>query len=376
MKRYITVVLALVLIFQSVGYVFAGDLEDAINQKSYYENQISNLNKQKIAQQGALNRASDEKKNLDNALVVAENDLNDRIAELNFVIDQLLEIESSINDSENKYYDQVDLFENRLVAMYKSSSYTFVQTLLESKSINDFFGRLKLLTLLSKKDKSIMEQIDIAKKDMEFKKSLKEVEKKDAVVLESQKRKEVDITIASRAAADEQARSASSSLRELERQIDYMNQQSQVMEKVINELANRNRGIYSGGSMAWPAPGYGGVSSYFGNRLHPVFKTYKMHTGIDINAPYGAVIVSANKGTVILAGWQEGYGNTIVVNHGGGITTLYAHAASISTYVGAAVDAGSVLGRVGSTGLSTGAHLHFEYRVNGAPQNPLDYVSP
>jgi murein DD-endopeptidase MepM/ murein hydrolase activator NlpD len=107
-------------------------------------------------------------------------------------------------------------------------------------------------------------------------------------------------------------------------------------------------------------------------RMHPILRKYKMHTGIDIDADKGDSIIAANKGTVIIAKYdRNGYGNMIVIDHGGGITTLYGHASKLLVSVGDEVNAGQVIAKVGSTGLSTGPHLHFEVRVDGTPKNPL-----
>jgi murein DD-endopeptidase MepM/ murein hydrolase activator NlpD len=126
--------------------------------------------------------------------------------------------------------------------------------------------------------------------------------------------------------------------------------------------------------MIWPAPSSHNITSYYGNRFHPVLKKYKMHTGIDIGAPSGSSVIAANKGVVIVAGWQSGYGNTVIIDHGGGIATLYAHCSRLLVSTGQSVDSGSVIAKVGSTGLSTGPHLHFEVRKNGATVNPLQYT--
>ena len=125
--------------------------------------------------------------------------------------------------------------------------------------------------------------------------------------------------------------------------------------------------------MQWPCPSSYNVTSYYGMRKHPILRKYKMHTGIDIGASKGSSIVAANKGTVIMATYDKsgGYGNMVVLDHGAGITTLYAHASKLCVKVGDEVKAGAVIAKVGSTGLSTGNHLHFEVRVNGETKNPL-----
>ena len=124
-------------------------------------------------------------------------------------------------------------------------------------------------------------------------------------------------------------------------------------------------------AMQWPANGP--KTSDYGWRTHPIFGTRRFHAGIDIGAGYGAPIVAALGGTVIEAGSRGGYGNTIIVDHGGGLTTLYAHQSSFAVATGQQVSRGDTIGYVGSTGYSTGPHLHFEVRVNGATRNPMDY---
>lgn len=122
---------------------------------------------------------------------------------------------------------------------------------------------------------------------------------------------------------------------------------------------------YTGGEMAWPTPSSHIVTSPFGYRIHPIYGYPKMHTGIDIGASYGSTVVAASSGTVISAGWGGGYGNCVMIDHGGGIVTLYAHNSSLAVYTGQHVKRGQTISYVGSTGASTGAHLHFEVRKTG-----------
>ena len=128
------------------------------------------------------------------------------------------------------------------------------------------------------------------------------------------------------------------------------------------------------GEFLWPAPGYSRISSSFGNRMHPIKKKVLQHTGIDIAAPSGASVVAAKGGTVIIAEVQGGYGKTVVISHGNGLTTLYGHCSKLLVESGQTVKAGAVIAKVGSTGVSTGPHLHFEVRKNGSPVQPLNYL--
>lgn len=120
---------------------------------------------------------------------------------------------------------------------------------------------------------------------------------------------------------------------------------------------------------AWPARG--SFTSGFGMRVHPIFRIRRMHSGVDIAAPHGAPVAAAWDGTVLYAGWFGGYGKIVIIDHGEGVSTLYAHLSAVLTAPGARVRQGEVIGRVGSTGFSTGSHVHFEIRVNGTPVNPV-----
>jgi murein DD-endopeptidase MepM/ murein hydrolase activator NlpD len=116
------------------------------------------------------------------------------------------------------------------------------------------------------------------------------------------------------------------------------------------------------------------ITSHFGYRVHPVLGYRRLHTGTDFGADTGTPIRAAEAGTVVHAGWQGGYGNAVIIDHGGGMTTLYAHCSQLFARNGQTVQKGEAIAAVGSTGMSTGPHLHFEVRINGDPQNPLAYI--
>lgn len=122
----------------------------------------------------------------------------------------------------------------------------------------------------------------------------------------------------------------------------------------------------------WPVSGT--VTSEYGYRIHPIFGTRRLHAGMDISGPTGTAIWAAKGGSVIYAGWRGGYGNAVIINHGGGVTTLYAHQSEMLVSVGDQVGRGDVIGKVGSTGNSTGPHLHFEVRINGTATDPRPYL--
>lgn len=216
-----------------------------------------------------------------------------------------------------------------------------------------------------------MADLDAAKKDVEYKKELQQQAKEllDEKINEKQKR--LSTLKSSRAALDDQLRESKSELDKLEKEEDKLIAKSERLSNVIRNLS-KSSVKYAGGSMLLPVPSSHVITSYFGMRKHPVLRKYKMRTGLDISADKGNSIVAANKGTAIIAGYDgNGYGNYVVIDHGGGITTLYGHCSKLLVSVGDKVKSGDVIAKVGSTGLSTGNHCHFEVRKDGVLKNPL-----
>ena len=162
----------------------------------------------------------------------------------------------------------------------------------------------------------------------------------------------------------------------LQAKIDEINKQYEEVNQQILELAQQGLDTtYIGGELAWPVPGYTRITSKYAMRVHPITGQYKLHTGVDIGAPMGANFISANDGIVVKAEMNSAYGNMVIIDHGGGISTLYAHGSEILVTVGQSVKRGDAILKVGSTGYSTGPHAHFEVRINGVTTNPLPYIT-
>lgn len=157
--------------------------------------------------------------------------------------------------------------------------------------------------------------------------------------------------------------------RELESKVRSLIEQKR---KMAQRSPSRTIPSYRGGALPWPVSGT--VNSEFGMRMHPEFNTKLMHTGIDIVAPIGTPVSSVAAGEVLYAGWQRGYGQVIIIDHGGNLLTIYGHLSRMDVRDGQEVSAGQTIGGVGSTGISTGPHLHFEVRINGDAKNPRNYL--
>jgi murein DD-endopeptidase MepM/ murein hydrolase activator NlpD len=160
------------------------------------------------------------------------------------------------------------------------------------------------------------------------------------------------------------------SIAEFSDELDGLEQEQARVERLIEQEASKEG--TAPGVLVRPVPG--SVTSSFGMRVHPILGYARMHTGIDMSAPYGQQIQAAGSGRVILAGVYGGYGNTVILDHGGGMTTLYAHQSQLNVSYGQEVAAADIIGYIGTSGLSTGPHLHFEVRISGKPVNPLDYL--
>ncbi len=153
-------------------------------------------------------------------------------------------------------------------------------------------------------------------------------------------------------------------------QLDGLEAEQSRVEQLIEEEASKDG--TAPGILVRPVPG--AITSSFGMRMHPILGYSRMHTGVDISAPHGQEIKAGGSGRVILAGPYGGYGNTVIIDHGGGMTTLYAHQSQLNVSYGQQVAAADIIGYVGSTGLSTGPHLHFEVRLGGRVVDPEDYI--
>lgn len=373
MKKALCIFMSFVMVTSLMTPAFGDKLSEAQKKKKAVDKQISDLAKQKKSEQKKLESAKSQIEKLASAQMKEKQEYKEVLAKIDEINKGIEDLEKAIEASEEEYNEKIELLKVRLRVMYENSDYTYIDTLADANNVVDFLERFEIISAVSKKDKEIVDSIKAAKADIELKKQLAADEKAKVQAVADESLKRINQLSASRASIDEEIKSINSRLDKLEDQEDKLLKQSNALVDQIKSL--QVNGKYAGGVMKWPCPSSSKISSYYGNRLHPILKKYKMHTGIDIAANQGASIIAANSGTVIMAGWQNGYGNTVVIDHGGGITTLYAHCSKLLVSVGKKVKAGDTIAKVGSTGMSTGPHLHFEVRKNGATTDPIKYVT-
>lgn len=383
----LVVTLSLVLTCFSANFLSAGaaSYREKINEleskQAKVKEQINSL-KSDIGDQEKLKDALQDEIDTVQAQIDVYN------GQLTEVENRLSEIEAQKEQKQNDLENTKQTFMTRLRAMYVSGDNSMLNVLLSANDFGDFLYRDQLLSSVTDHDNAIMEQLKADIKAVEELETQANEEKQEIQSIKS----EVD---AKRAELGDRMKEMNAVISELEGQKSGLEDQLDEYAAAIDEFEakiqaeaaaaakNNNSSAsqspsYSGGAKpnaggwVWPCPGFYYISSYVGPRWG------RTHNGLDIagGSIYGKPIVAARAGTVIDAGWNSGgYGNYVMINHGDGFITIYGHMSSVAAYNGQSVSAGQVIGYVGNSGRSTGPHLHFEVRLNGSVEDPLDYVS-
>lgn len=371
--KVLNLALSLLISLSVTGTALADDLED----------QLADLQRQAEEQQAKTNEASAKVESVSERLRQIQEELRVATAEYKEVKGQLDSVEDKISDNtELLQKTEADLkvknkkLQQRVRDIYINGQISYVDVLFGAKDFADLMTRMDVLKRIIKHDYDLIMKVKEEKATVENTRAQLEKDKAEAEVL----------------VADAQAKKAKVEDKESEQQVlldqaIYDRDTSERMYEEImaasQEVANMIRRSqmssagYSGapagaGGMIWPISGP--ITSEFGWRTHPIFGTARFHSGLDIGGDYGMPIYAAASGTVIYAGWISGYGNAVIIDHGGGVTTLYGHNDSLNVSEGENVAQGQVIAMCGSTGNSTGPHCHFEVRENGEPVSPYGYL--
>lgn len=295
--------------------------------------------------------------------------------DLNEVEIKIEETVTLLNELEQNYNYQKNLLETRIVSQYEAGPTRYLDVLLNAKSITDFISRYYLIGEMARYDQELLESIGEQKAKIET--VNKELEEERQKLKDSKlNQKTIEISLEnSKILKNSYINKLTAEELKIKEDLELYQDELDLIDLEILIAAMENSGSeYVGGTFAWPTPGYYTITSPYGMRLHPILKIYRLHTGMDIGAPLGAYAVAANDGIVTKSTYSTSYGNMVIVNHGGGISTLYAHGSELIADVGDKVKRGDPVLKVGSTGWSTGPHLHFEIIIKGKTIDPYPYL--
>ena len=372
LRNILVVFLTVILItgnFLSSNFTLAeGDSErelEEVRQKMNVQEEEVTEKRQKVIS------ISEQLKTIQIELEGINTEYEDILIRLDVVQQRINKNETELKQIEEDLASKRKLLNKRMRDIYKNGQISYIEVLFGAHDFNDFVNRLELLKIVIRKDVVLITEVRLKRNTIMLKKeelqksyiSLEELEKEayaKKVIIEERKDEHEKILNA----AVHERDTAERAYRELQ----------ETSRRIENMIRGGNYGSGQGtGVFMWPITGP--ITSNYGWRTHPIFGTSRFHSGLDIGAYYGESVVAADSGVVIYSDWMGGYGKTVMIDHGGSLVTLYAHNSDLVVSVGQSVSKGQLIAYAGSTGYSTGPHVHFEVRVNGTTANPLEYLN-
>lgn len=362
--------------------IYASDVDDLKDKQDTVKDDIE----QGQDQMDEMNKSIDE-------LNAAVQDLDKQISDKQAVIDdynaQLIvkkteiagaqaELDKALKDESN-YMDEM---KKRIKVMYEYGNEGYIDVLFESKDIGDFFTRLEYISQIIKYDDNMVDKLQQIQSDIETKKTKLESEEENLKQLEAQANEEKSRLESLYSDKSEQMKKLQENKELLEAQIEKWQDEQDELQKLIDEAIERERERlrqqnleFTDGQFLWPLENYHYLSSSFVNRISPITGLPEHHDGIDIPAPYGTPVMAAASGIVIAARWSNSFGNLVMIDHGSGYVTVYGHNSKLLVKEGDAVVKGENISLIGSTGWSTGNHLHFGIQLNRKYIDPMSFFN-
>lgn len=369
---------------------YADDLDDQVQD---LQGQIDSSRLEQENWQQVIEDVSAKLKQIQSDLDAANarlQSIRSRQAEINA---QIVQTQNEIVKMEAYLKTRQNVLNRRVRAIYMHGQLNYLEVILGANSFSDFANRVELLKRVIRSDYNLILEIQKQKAAIEAKKAQLEEDKRqlDALAAEAEKtqqeiaakkaeqQKVLDAAKSNKAAAAQMEQDLNAQLASVRNLIQQRLAAAEAARQAAQQASSDEGGggsddnyVQGTGAMGWPCSGP--ITSPFGYRTHPIFGTTIFHAGIDIGVDYGTPIHAADSGVVVYSGWISGYGNAVIIDHGGGVSTLYGHNQSLAVSEGQSVSKGSVIAYAGSTGNSTGPHCHFEVDVNGSPVNPMGYL--
>lgn len=301
--------------------------------------------------------------------------LNDEVDKLNT---DTKNKEDELKEKQTNYEKLSRQAEEILVKMYETGNIKYLDVLLGSKNIIDFVSNYFLVSELLQYNIGLLKDATKQKQEIELIVQELETQKETIITKKKEQQKINQVLENTKTSRQYYMTKLTEEEQQIQTQIEEYKMYKATIEVEIRKLsvAQSFGEDYVGGEMIWPVKGYTRITSEYGMRTHPITGLYSLHTGTDVGAPIGTSFVAMASGVVTKAEYNKYYGLMVIIDHGGGVQTLYAHGSEIMVQIGEVVAQGDEVLKVGSTGYSTGAHAHFEIRINGETVNPLDYVKP
>lgn len=373
LKKFATVVFIPII-------VFTANAETLEDMKSEY----ARLQEEEETKQAMLNVNYDEQDKLKQEIAALDSRLSEAFVDIDKADKEIGELilkidkaQEAYDTAEQKYNEQLEIASERIRFIYENGECDYFNILLEYADISEYLLEKQYVVDIMEYDNELLNSL--AENEKIMKEKLEEITegKKAKSILENFKTEKEFETAVLYEEKNKLLEEYRLDAEKLEAELAEIQTASEKAAEIINGMEKNENFVtqYTGGELEWPVPGHYYVSSGYVGRMSPVGNGYEFHTGIDIPAPYGWEITAAGDGVVIEAGWINGYGNTVIINHGGGITTLYGHNSELSVKAGDSVKKGDIVALCGATGYATGNHCHFEVRINGEHTDPWSYLA-
>jgi murein DD-endopeptidase MepM/ murein hydrolase activator NlpD len=285
------------------------------------------------------------------------------------------QVADELEDATEKLGESKEQVRIRIKRMYMQGDSTFLSVLVGSGDAGEIASRQFVMQKIAEQDKKVFLNFVALRDRVRDKKSeADKLVRRVANLMDTQRQQQVSLANAKKRKSNylSDLRARKDQIQDLLRQFEADEASIESQIRAYQRRSGRTSTRYTGGRFAYPV--HGRITSNFGMRYHPILKINRLHAGCDFGAPTGTPIYAAASGTVIQATYMRGYGNVVMIDHGGGVSTVYAHCSRLGVHSGQKVGRGQQIANVGSTGLATGPHLHFEVRINGRPVNPRSYL--